>query len=106
MTERANRNQLITDKITEDLRELNETDTEVSNIMSPTKKYSELDENVKEKRYDQSVRCIKSVETRNSSTLTFKEKKMERFKKRELCAWDFIIPPSMKYSCCQNSTTS
>lgn len=36
----------------EALRELNETDTEVSNIMSPTKKYSELDENVKEKRYD------------------------------------------------------
>lgn len=55
----------------------NENDTEVPHIVCPTKKDSELDETIKEKSYNRSVRNIKSLESSIPSTLTSKVKKLK-----------------------------
>lgn len=55
------------------LKELNETDTEVSLIVSPTKKNSELDENIKEKRRVEKLEHLRlgHLKRINGSVCTF-----------------------------------
>lgn len=66
-------------------KELNEIDTEVPYIVSPFRHDSVQDNTIERKEtasYNRSIRFIKSLDTRDLSTLTSKKNKLKRIKEK------------------------